>query len=126
MNPLIAFAVAIAAVPFIIYGIDQALVQRNSWPPKSDPHHNAHWLTMANVALAIPLIGLVAALRVPGWRLAAWSAAGLAGALGVTSALLPNAASSLEVAGGVASTAWGIAVILIRLEAAGRVSATSD
>jgi hypothetical protein len=32
--PLLLVAV-VAAVPLVVYGVDQALIQRNSWPPTS-------------------------------------------------------------------------------------------
>jgi uncharacterized membrane protein YhaH (DUF805 family) len=34
---------AVAAAPVAAwYGVEQALLQRNSWPPTADPHHNGH------------------------------------------------------------------------------------
>ncbi|MGI8616995.1 MAG: hypothetical protein ACR2L4_09505 [Actinomycetota bacterium] len=46
-NAIVIVTLAIAAIPLVAYGVDQALVQRNSWPPKSDPHHTrtgTRWL----------------------------------------------------------------------------------
>ena len=36
--------------PAAWYGVDQALLQRNTFPPTADPHHNGHWWVMAIVA----------------------------------------------------------------------------
>lgn len=110
--PLIV-AVAVLCIPLVGYGVDQALVQRNSWPPTSDPHHNAHWFTIAALAFAIPLVGWVAASRLAGRRIAAWCAAGMAVIVGATSAVWPDAASSLGVLWGIASVACGVALLLI-------------
>jgi hypothetical protein len=46
---LLALA-AIGAIPAAWYGVDQALFQRNTFPPTADPHHNAHWWAMAIIA----------------------------------------------------------------------------
>ena len=90
---LIGVALA-AAVPLAIYGVDQALLQRNSWPPTSDPHHTK-WAWMASLAFTIPLVGLVSSARTAGWRVPAWSAGIAAVIFGLVSVLYPNHASSL-------------------------------
>jgi hypothetical protein len=65
VHPLLLLLVA--AVPLVVYGVDQALIQRNRWPLTSDPHHNSHWFLMAEAAFAIPLLGAVAGLGGRGW-----------------------------------------------------------
>jgi hypothetical protein len=55
VRPALLLIAAMVAVPLFVYAVDQGLVQRNSWPPKSDPHHNSHWFVMAELAFAIPL-----------------------------------------------------------------------
>lgn len=40
-------AVALLALPAVWYGIDQGVMQRNTWPPLADPHHQAHWYAMS-------------------------------------------------------------------------------
>jgi len=42
----------IGLVPIASYGMDQALMQRNTFPPSADPHHNAHWWAMSALAFA--------------------------------------------------------------------------
>ncbi len=92
--------VLVAAIPLAFYGIDAALTQRNSFPPAADPHHNGHWITMAQLAFAIPLAGLVAAWRPAGWQLTVWSVTLATGGLGAASILWPTSPSSLGVGGG--------------------------
>ncbi len=116
-NLLLLALVLVAAVPLVLYGIDQALIQRNSWPPKSDPHHNAHWFTMAELAFAIVLVGLVAALGIRGWTVAAWAAGGMAVVFGVSSAVWSDAASSAGVLSGVVAAAGGASFLAIALGA---------
>ena len=53
--PLVLMA-AVIVLPLFTYGVNQGLIQRNSWTPNSDPHHNSHWLVMAELAsFTIPL-----------------------------------------------------------------------
>ncbi len=94
MSRTLAGMALAAAVPLAIYGVEQALVQRNSWPPTSDPHHTK-WAWMASFAFAIPLVGLVAAARTEGWRVPAYSAGIAAIVFGLVSVLYPGHASSV-------------------------------
>ncbi len=110
---MLVVAVAAVCIPLVVYGVDQALIQRNSWPPKSDPHHNAHWFTMAGLAFAIPVVGFVSASRLAGWRIATWCAAGMAVIIGVTSVIWSDAASSLGVWWGIASTVGGAGFLVL-------------
>jgi hypothetical protein len=102
---LISLAV-IAGFPAMWLAIEQALNQRNSWPPKSDPHHNSHWLTSGSVLGALALIALVAAFRRRGSEFAALSYAGGLAILGGVSLLFPDAASSF-------GRGWGAAAVLV-------------
>jgi hypothetical protein len=105
VHPLLLVAV-VAAVPLVVYGVDQALIQRNSWPPTSDPHHNSHWFLMAEAAFAIPLLGAVAGLGGRGWGVPAWTAAAALAVLGIVSFLFPDAPSSLGIG-------WGLLAIVV-------------
>lgn len=53
-------------IPLSLYGVQQALLQRNSYPPLSDIHH-AHWHAMADWAFATIIIVLVSSLRAKGF-----------------------------------------------------------
>lgn len=51
----------VLSLPVVWYGIEQALMQRNSWPSLADPHHQAHWVTMAILAFMVtPVVGSAA------------------------------------------------------------------
>jgi D-alanyl-D-alanine carboxypeptidase len=68
------------------------------------PHHVQRLSTMAAMAVAIVLTGLLAALRTQGWRIPAWSAGTAAIVFGLASAVFPDQA-------GAAGRAWGGAAI---------------
>ena len=88
------FQAMLAAIPLVLYALDQAEIQR-ACPPADGHCEEFHWAQMAALALAVPAVGAVAALRAPGWRLTAWCA-GLAAALwGLASILFPDHASAL-------------------------------
>lgn len=94
-------------VPFSAYGVQQALLQRNSFPPLSDIHHQ-HWQAMAMVAFSTVLIGIVGALKSRGYVLPSVSASVSLLILGFLSILYPEAPSSLGVLFGAVSFAAGL------------------
>jgi hypothetical protein len=102
---------ALIGLPWLWYAFDQGLMQRHSWPPLADPHHQAHWFTMSLLAGLILLLAAGSALPGRGWRVAA-STAGLS-ALGVAVASLvaPAAASALHPAWAIGAFAWGMGVL---------------
>jgi len=68
--PLLAI-VAVAAIPAVVYGLDQAALQADR--PASDPHKEfEHYAAMASGALGLVLAGAVAAFGGRGDRLARW------------------------------------------------------
>jgi hypothetical protein len=101
------------ALPFVWYGIEQALLQRNTWPPLADPHHQTHWMVMAELAFAIPLVTAGASLSGRGWRIA-----GSVAALGVLAITVPSlidgeAASSLQLWAAVSGALWAAAALTV-------------
>jgi hypothetical protein len=114
MSWVLAGIALAAAIPLAIYGVDQALAQRNSWPPTADPHHTK-WFMMAQLAFAIPLVGLVASFKAEGWRVPAWSAGGAAIVFGLASVLYPDLASSAGRLWGSLSIIGGTAFIVVSL-----------
>jgi hypothetical protein len=105
---LLALAVAFG-VPGLIYAVDQALMQRNSWPPNSDPHHNAHWLSIATLGAALVLMAVLATFLRNGWHLPAAIAAVGGVVFGAVSILFPDTASSPGVTGGLVALIGGLA-----------------
>lgn len=80
-------ALAAIALPGVWYGVGQALMQRNTWPPLADPHHQAHWLVMALLAFMMVSVVAGAGLSGRGWRMATITAAAAALAVGTASLL---------------------------------------
>lgn len=99
---------AIAAIPAAWYGVDQALLQRSTFPPTADPHHNGHWWVMAIVAFMVVLSVAAAALPSVGWRLGARVASLAALAIGAASLIAISAASALWWGWAIAAVAWGL------------------
>lgn len=111
-RPLLFLAV-IAAAPLLAYGSDQALMQRNTFPPTADPHHQAHWLAMATFAFVVVLVVATAALGARGWRLGAVAASVATMAVAVSSIANPTAASSFGRQPGGAALLWAGAVLAV-------------
>jgi hypothetical protein len=84
--------------------------------------HAGHWSAMAAFNLVIGGLAMMAALRPPGWRLAAWSAGLSAVLFGAASIANPGDASALNGYWSTLAIVWGIGFILIA-EAATRESA---
>ena len=106
-------ALAALSLPVLWYGIDQALMQRNTWPPLADPHHQAHWIAMAILAFMVPPVVASAALSGRGWRLAAITVGVAAIAVAAASFLAPQAASVLHPGWAVVALLWGLAVLAL-------------
>jgi len=70
-----------------------------------------HYGFMAAFAFTVMGVGLVASLRPPGWRVAAWVAGILPALLGIASLLFPDVDSSLGRAWALAAVAWGVVFI---------------
>jgi hypothetical protein len=84
----------IGVIPIAWYGVDQALMQRNTFPPSADPHHNAHWWAMSVLAFAGPLVLSGASQGFRWWRVGT-NAIGLSGvAFGLVSLVTPEAGSA--------------------------------
>jgi hypothetical protein len=114
----ILVAIALVASPFWVgFALSMARLQRAG--PSSDPHVEMHhWTGMAVMAIAMVLMGLLASLRTPGWRIVAWLTGlgsvvyGLASAVFATypGNVVPYAGSEGSVWGALA-IAWGVALI---------------
>jgi len=87
--------VGIAAGPLLGFASTSIRLQRTI----PDTHgFMGHYGFMAAFGYTVIAVGLLASLRPVGWRLTAWVSGLLPAALGVTSMLYPDAASSLGVA----------------------------
>lgn len=68
--------------------------------------HTSHWGAMAAFVIAVTLLGFVAALRPPGWRLAAWSSIGAVTVSAAVSLAFRYDASALGVSHSIATLLW--------------------
>ena len=92
LSPSLAVLVAVAALPLVIYALEQAELQRIDF--SSEHAQFNHWVEMSFYALAVLLLGLMAALRPVAYRLTAWCAGlGLAILGGASLALGPYASA---------------------------------
>jgi hypothetical protein len=72
-SPVLGTLAAVGAIPLVWFGLTMARLQRNGL--SNDPHVKGdHWANMAAMAIALALVGLLAAMRVRGWRLSGWCA----------------------------------------------------
>jgi hypothetical protein len=119
---LLAFAM-LAAVPAANYGIEQGLMQRNTFPPAADPHHQAHWYAMSVAAFATVLVVATSVIGTRGWRLSA-SLGGFAAMLIAGASIISSAsASALHPAWAMASLLWGILVLVVAWRGSTRLRA---
>jgi len=103
--------VLLGAVGFAWAAVDQALQQRNTFPPAADPHHNAHWWTASVASAVIAALSAVGLFRHQGWRIGTFlSGLAAVGAAGV-SLLRPGAASALPTIPAAAAAIWGLALV---------------
>jgi hypothetical protein len=122
-RPGLLLLAAIAAVPAGWYGIEQALIQRNTFPPTADPHHNAHWWVMGMLPFMVVLVVAAAALPAGGWRLGARLGGAAAVAVGLTSPVAPSAASAVWSPFAVLTALWGLAVVAVTFRGSGQPGA---
>jgi hypothetical protein len=103
---------AAVSVPSLWYAWSE--VQTHLAAPLSDPHRGppeAHYVSGAALAIAIPAVAWLVSQRTAGWRLPAWCA-GLAMAMtGAVSIWLPGWVSSFGRLWGLAALVWGLAFI---------------
>jgi hypothetical protein len=113
-RPSVALAILVlaAAVPLVLYAVDMAALQRAG--PPTDPHvEEHHWTTMAALAVGIILVGVLASLRTPGWRIPAWSAGGAAAVLGLASIVFSGYPGALATPWSYVALGGGLAFIAV-------------
>lgn len=93
---LLALA-AVAAVPSLGYAWRMASAQRRDLPP-ADAVSNGlhHWTVMTALALLVPFLVLLAAVRPRGWRIPAISSSIAAGGWAISCLLAPESAAGSE------------------------------
>jgi hypothetical protein len=113
-----------AAAPLLTYAFGQAELQRTDHASE----HAAffHWVESSFAAVAVLLLGLLAALRPAAYRLAAWSSGVTLAVLGAASIALGAYASAFAAPWGWLALAGGVAFVgVAEWETRRRVSASS-
>jgi D-alanyl-D-alanine carboxypeptidase len=100
----------IGAVPLVAYALDMGAQAQDLAGP---PHHVQRLSTMAAMAVAIVLTGLLAALRTQGWRIPAWSASMAAIVFGLASVVFPDQPAAVGRGWGGVAIAGGVLFIAV-------------
>ncbi len=111
--PLAALSI-LAAVPAVWYAASMLALARHAGPSCFFGRcaSGDRLAEMAALALAIVLVGLLSALKTPGWRGAARSAGTSAVILGLASIVLPGAPGALGQAWGALTATWGVLFVV--------------
>jgi hypothetical protein len=98
-QPILLALTLLAAIPLVIYALDQAAIQRAC--VDGDQHcEEFHFAGMAALSFALPLVAFVASFPVAGRRIVARLVAAAAAVFGLSGILFPDAVSSI-------GTMWG-------------------
>ena len=110
-SPILVALVLAGAVPLTVYALDQAGLQRADHTSE----HAAffHWVETSFYAVAIVLLGALAALRPAGFRLAAWVAGVALAIMGAASLLFAGYASALPDPWGWVALAGGVVFVAV-------------
>ena len=102
-QPILAALALLAAIPLVVYALDQAAIQRAC--VDGDQHcEEFHYAGMAALAFALPLVALVASFRTPGWLITARLVSAAAAVFGLSAVLFPDLPSSV-------GTTWGFVAL---------------
>lgn len=109
-SPGLLGAAVVGAVPLMAYAVDMGAQARDLVGP---PHHVQRLSTMAAMAVAIVLVGLLAAFKTRGWRNPAWSAGTSAIVFGLASTVFPDQRGAEGRAWGGLAFAGGVLFIAV-------------
>ena len=114
-SSLMAIMSILAAIPAVGYATSMLVLAREAGPScfLGRCAHGDRFAEMAAAAVAIVLVGMLAALKTPGWRVSAWSTGAAAIVVGLASIALPDAPGSLGQAGGALAIAWGTLFVVM-------------
>jgi hypothetical protein len=98
------------AIPLLGYALRMGAEAQDLVGP---PHHVQRLSTMAALAVAIALVGLLASLKTRGWRVPAWSAGMAVMAFGLGSVVYPDHPAAAGLAWGGVALAGGLLFIAV-------------
>jgi hypothetical protein len=123
-SPLLLALAMLAAGPFGLYALETAERQRDGFPPVDFHAGLGSWAGLTAMAVAIPLVALLAGIRTVGWRVPALSAASAGAVWGIASLLFPDRAGSEGRAWGLAAIVWALLFFLAARREARRTAPT--
>jgi hypothetical protein len=110
-SPLVGTLAVVGSIPLVLFGLTMARYQREGLP--ADPHVSMdHWANTAAMAFGLVLAGLLASLRIRGWRLTAWCAGVGAAVYGVASIVFHRFPGSNAPYPASEGTGWGLAAVI--------------
>ena len=108
-SPLLLVLVLGAAVPLVLYALNQAEISRID--RTSEHAEFYHWVETSFYAIAVLLVGLLAGIRPVHYRLLSWSAGIALAVMGGASVAFPGRASALQSPWGWIALAGGAAFV---------------
>lgn len=108
ISPLLLAITILGALPLLRYALEMGAQARELEGP---PHHVQRLSTMAAMAIAIVLVGLLAASKTRGWRIPAWSAGTATMVFGLASMVFPDHPGAQGRGWGVVAIAGGVLFI---------------
>jgi hypothetical protein len=108
----------LCAGPLLAYALSMSEQARELSGP---PHHIQRLTTMAAMAIAVGLVGVLAALQTRGWRISAWCVGAAAMVLGLSFVVFPSYRGSAGGGWGVFAVGSGLLYIVVAERRAERV-----
>jgi hypothetical protein len=115
LSPRLAALSLLAAIPATAYAIVMLIQARQAGPSCffGQCAYGDRFAELAALAIAIVVVGMLAAAKPEGWRVTAWSVGAAAAILGAVSTGLPELPGALGQLGGAFALAWGVLFIAV-------------
>ncbi len=108
---VLGILVLVAVGPLVAYALGQAELQRTDHTSEHAAFY--HWVETSFYAIAVLLLGTLAALRPAAYRMAGWMAGVALALMGIGAVLLPGYASALPAPSGWAALVGGVAFVAV-------------
>lgn len=108
ISPTLLAITILGAIPLTAYALEMGAQAQDL---KGPPHHVQRLSTMAAMAFAIVLTGLLAAAKTRGWRIPSWSTGAAATVFGLASLVFPDSPGSPGQGWGMLAVAGGLLFI---------------